>query len=100
LGVKYATGVGIPRDQQLALSWFRKAADQGIAEAQYNLGLAYFKGDGIAADGERAYYWWTLSANRGYQGAIKYREIAEKMLTEEQRTRVQADANHWKPVRN
>jgi TPR repeat protein len=31
-----------------AAKWFRKAADQGYAPAQYNLGLLYLSGQGVA----------------------------------------------------
>ena len=33
-----------------AVKWFRKATEQGHAEAQYNLGLMYSKGDGVQQD--------------------------------------------------
>ena len=34
LGVMYANGQGIPKDEAKAASWYRKAADQGEANAQ------------------------------------------------------------------
>ena len=37
LGVMYAKGQGVPQDDTQALNWFRQAAEQGHAEAQYNL---------------------------------------------------------------
>src|SRR5215472_6965852 len=37
-------GRGVPQDYAEAAKWFRKAADQGNADAQYGLGLLYFKG--------------------------------------------------------
>jgi TPR repeat protein len=30
--------------------WYHKAADRGIANAQYNLGAAYLDGEGLAED--------------------------------------------------
>src|ERR687886_578075 len=39
LGVMYAYGDGLPQDWSLAVEWSRKAADQGNAWAQANLGL-------------------------------------------------------------
>ena len=38
LGVKYDNGEGVPQDDIEAASWYRQAAEQGIAAAQYNLG--------------------------------------------------------------
>lgn len=38
LGAMYANGEGIVQDDKQAACWFRKAADQGEAVAQFNLG--------------------------------------------------------------
>ena len=43
LGAMYASGKGVPNDNMEALKWYRKAADQGDADAQGALG-AYYKG--------------------------------------------------------
>jgi len=40
----------LPHDYDEAVRWFRKAADQGDPQAQYNLGKLYFKGDYMATD--------------------------------------------------
>ena len=37
----YANGHGTPQDEAQALIWFRKAADQGNADAQNGLGVMY-----------------------------------------------------------
>jgi TPR repeat protein len=42
----YRSGQGVPQDYTEAAKWYRKAAEQGDTEAQYNLGLAYTKGLG------------------------------------------------------
>lgn len=39
LGRLYADGEGVPKDSAEAASWYREAADQGYAEAQFNLGV-------------------------------------------------------------
>jgi len=38
LGLLYNKGWGVPRDYVQAVRWYRRAADQGNADAQYNLG--------------------------------------------------------------
>jgi TPR repeat protein len=38
LGVKYAFGKGVLKDDKQAVYWYQKAADQGYAEAQSILG--------------------------------------------------------------
>ena len=32
VGMRYATGTGVPQDYAMAASWYRKAADQRIKE--------------------------------------------------------------------
>lgn len=41
LGMRYVTGRGIKPDEQAALRWIGKAADQGHAAAQFELGSYY-----------------------------------------------------------
>jgi TPR repeat protein len=37
LGAAYDNGIGVKRDLDKALYWYQQAAEQGVAEAQYNL---------------------------------------------------------------
>jgi len=37
LGAAYDNGIGVTRDIDKALYWYQKAAEQGVAEAQFNL---------------------------------------------------------------
>ena len=58
----YATGQGISQDYQEALKWYRKAAQQGFAKAQFNLGVTYFNGWGVSQDFIRAHMWYSVAA--------------------------------------
>ena len=66
LGVKYATGEGVPQDYKEAVKWFRKGAEQGYADAQYNLGLTYYNGRGVLQDYKEAVKWFRKAAEQGY----------------------------------
>ncbi|MBM3794707.1 MAG: sel1 repeat family protein [Acidobacteria bacterium] len=44
MGFAYAKGEGVPKDAAQAVFWYRKAADQGNANAQFNLGLMSYNG--------------------------------------------------------
>ena len=41
LGLAYINGKGAPQDDSKAVKWFLKAAYQGVAIAQYNLGVMH-----------------------------------------------------------
>ena len=41
LGGMYYNGQGVAKNYAEAMKWFRKAADQGSANAQYGLGVMY-----------------------------------------------------------
>ena len=40
----YDRGEGVPENDAEAVKWYRKAAEQGLADAQHNLGMMYDKG--------------------------------------------------------
>src|SRR5260221_133949 len=44
LGYAYEYGKGVPKDETEAVRWYQKAADQGYAKAQLNLGVCYDNG--------------------------------------------------------
>ena len=46
----YYNGQGVVQDYAEAEKWFRLAAAQGIANAQYNLGVLYHYGQGVVQD--------------------------------------------------
>ena len=51
-----------------------KAAEQGDAEAQYQLGTIYVDGDGVAKNAVKAYAWLSLAAGQGVEDAAKKRD--------------------------
>ena len=53
---------GLPRDDKQAAEWYRKAAEQGVAEAQVNLGNLYLAGRGVPRDDVLAYVLFNLAA--------------------------------------
>ena len=56
----YANGAGVPQDDAEAFFWFLLAADQGLATAQYSLGLMYEDGFGVPEDDTEAVRWYRL----------------------------------------
>ena len=52
--------------------WYRKAADQGHALAQFRLGDLYSNGEGSPRDEIKAAKWYRLAADQGL-GAAQFR---------------------------
>ena len=66
LGCAFFSGsLGVAKDEAEAVKWFRKAAEQGSADAQCNLGFCYAKGDGVAKDEAEAVKWFRKAAEQG-----------------------------------
>jgi hypothetical protein len=69
LGMMYATGKGVTKDEHHAAALFRKAAEQGDAGAQDFLGVMYAKGRGVVQDYQQAVMWLNKAAEQGEAGA-------------------------------
>ena len=55
---------GVPQDYEEAVRWYRLAAAQGDATAQFNLGVRYAEGRGVVQDYVQAHKWTNLAASR------------------------------------
>ena len=53
------------QDDAEAVRLYRLAADQGHADAQYNLGVMYANGQGVAQDDAEAVRLYRLAADQG-----------------------------------
>jgi TPR repeat protein len=86
----YANGEGVPEDDATAVMWYTKAAEQGHAIAQFNLGVMYANGDGVPEDNISAYMWLNLAAALGNENAKNNKEIVTKKMTREDISKAQA----------
>ena len=57
----------MPIDYDKSFYWYKKAADQGEAIAQKNLGLLYYYGEGITRNEAQAKYWFEKACTNGNQ---------------------------------
>ena len=78
-------GRGVPKDDAEAVKWYRLAADQGQANAQFNLGVMYHEGEGVPKDLVQAHVWWNISGASGDEEAKKNLAIVEKEMNSEQK---------------
>jgi hypothetical protein len=98
----YYEGRGVPQDDAEAARWYRKAAEQGYAEAQFNLGSMYYHGYGVPQDYVQAHMWYKLATSKippgeGRDEAVKNRDIVAKRMTPAQISEAQKLAREWKP---
>ncbi len=56
---------GVAQDPAETAKWFKKAAEQGLAEAQCKLANCYARGYGMAEDKTEAREWWRKAAEQG-----------------------------------
>ena len=81
LAVLYAedAGGGKP-DYGLAAEGFKGAAEYGIRDSQFNLGILYGRGLGVPQDFVQSWIWFSLAAQQGDADAARKRdEVAAKM---------------------
>lgn len=110
VGFMYDFGQGTPQDDQEAVKWYRLAEEQGyaeakanllklakanvseeiksllinaengVAEAQYTLGVMYAKGQGVLQDQKEALKWYGLAAEQGYYAKTNIYNLARKNI--------------------
>ncbi len=85
IGVMYAMGLGVERDEIRAFDWYLRSAMKGHPGAQSGVGWYYEVGIGMPApDLVRAYAWYVLSAIGGDpDAAISQEEVVKKMTKEQ-----------------
>jgi len=68
-----------------ALKWFRLAAGQGHASAQYQMGQIYIYGKGIPKNEKTAQKWYRLAAEQGNDHARSHLENLQKTISTRKR---------------
>ena len=81
LGVMYADGLGVEKDNVTAAKWFRKAAQGGDAMAQSNLGFDYYLGRGVEQDFAKAHEWLSRAVDGLPPGDAREKAKSHKGLT-------------------
>jgi hypothetical protein len=69
VGAMYEQGKDVPRNDTLALRWYKKAAEKGLAESQYKVGLMYRVGKGAPKSSYQAARWFQAAAEQGHAKA-------------------------------
>jgi len=127
MGLMYANGWGVPQEDQEALKWYRHATEQrvaskkikiynlaqknvpealeiltrdaenGVAEAQFFMGLVYARGSEVPVDHVLAHMWYNLSGLQGHKDATSKISLLEKNMSPQQIEQAQEMVRDWKP---
>mmetsp|Transcript_68083 Transcript_68083/g.133554 ORF Transcript_68083/g.133554 Transcript_68083/m.133554 type:complete len:142 (-) Transcript_68083:163-588(-) len=77
----YRDGKGVAQDNNETVRLYRQAADQGIPEAQYGLGILYFVGtNDFSSDLKTAHFFLSAAEAQGYEKAHELLEKVEAAL--------------------
>ena len=66
----YMTGNQVEEDEQQAAYWWARAAAQGHAQSQFNLGNCYYQGRGVDQDYVQAFEWFRKTAQHAHDGIL------------------------------
>jgi TPR repeat protein len=70
LGRAFFSGIlGVAKDEAEAVKWFRKAAEQNVADAQFSLGVCYANDRGVTKDDAEAVKWFRKAAEQNLADA-------------------------------
>src|SRR6266403_2267567 len=70
LGRAFFSGtLGVAKDEAEAVKWFRKAAEQNVADAQFSLGVCYANGRGVTKDDAEGVKWFRKAAEQNLADA-------------------------------
>ena len=96
LGFMYERGYGVTRNQRKAVALYKKAAEGGIAVAQFNYGEALFLGNGIKKDYIEAKKWLLIALDRGSKDALYLLKDVNKLISKEENTESKNRFILWK----
>jgi TPR repeat protein len=80
----YEDGLGVEKDLQQAVAWYRAAARHGDSRGQYDLANLYMLGKGVSLDYVSAYYWYAEAASQGESLAEQQLKQLERLMTPRQ----------------
>ena len=95
LGVIFANGKGVPKNDGEAVKWYREAAKQGHAGGQFGLGSAYFLGRGVPENYLQAYMWLALAKAQGHEKAAKGLDVVKAKMTGVEISKARDRASLW-----
>ncbi|MCU1300673.1 MAG: hypothetical protein JWQ87_957, partial [Candidatus Sulfotelmatobacter sp.] len=98
MGLLYAHGDerhAIKQDQNEAVGWFTRAAEDGSLPAQYKMSLLYWGGHGVTKDADKAYFWAVLACAGGQEGSKDLVKVLANGMTPAKAAAIEQRAKIW-----
>jgi len=100
LALYFAEGRGgVEIDMPTAAKWFEKAAQRGVVDSQFNLGVLFESGQGLPQDVESALMWYSIAGTQGDQMAAGRVGVLRQTLGEDQIARADKRIAAFTPSR-
>ncbi len=99
LGLYYAEGRGgVERNIHTAVSWFEKAAERGVVDSQYNLGVLFETNTESFYNPSSAFVWYSIASQQGDQLAANRVAILKDTLSADDLAQAERRITQFKPT--
>ena len=71
IGFAYQKGIGVNRNYDTALFWYRKSAELNNANGMFNIGLCYHEAWGVPRNYDSSLKWYLKAAELGHEIAMR-----------------------------
>lgn len=75
VGLIYADGIGVEKDDKQGIRWIKQAAQQGHPDAQFLMGVLYEKGISVKRSIRESYIWYRIAHFFGSEAAAQKLKI-------------------------
>ncbi len=100
LALYYAEGRGgVKTNITTAASWFEKAAERGVVDSQFNLGVLFESGQGVPRNVIDAYVWYSIASNQGDQFAKERQTILKGQISAEEIAQAESRVARFTPTK-
>ena len=100
LGHYFATGAANDQpDINNAVTWFQRAAERGVLDSQFNLGVLYQEGSGVTKSAIDAYVWYAIAGAQGDPMAVQRAEVLARDMSKPQIEQGTARVKAFVPAR-
>ena len=101
LGDRYYHGKGVEKNFEEAVKWYKKSAEQGVKQAQYNLAGCLEVGCGVKQNKEEALKWYRKSAEKGlWEAKRAVKRIEAERINPNEEMSTYLPTNIWEGERD